>query len=213
MTAAQASAAAAAAAAANDARPTTQAGVEESTGPSRAAKEYWAVKEKMEEHVRNCCLLSAPTGCASFQLRFGAATLHRSFGVPVGYCGPWTQDERFRKMKARLLQAQLFVMDEMSMIGRQMMGKIEFRIQNTLKGTLPRSSEVLYLGGRDAVLAGDPKQAPPIGDEPLCRVGEYTKKALKKTQAQNGHHRMLGPRTTWSETGWACGIRSRTRYS
>ena len=130
VTAAQASAAAAAAAAANDARPTTQAGVEGPTEPSRAAKEYWAVKEKMEEHVKNCCLLSAPTGCASFQLRFGAATLHRSFGVPVGYCGPWTQrqkeGERFRKMKARLLQAQLFVMDEMSMIGRQMMGWSNF---------------------------------------------------------------------------------------
>ena len=78
--------------------------------------------------MKNCCLLSAPTGCASFQLKFGASTLHRSFGVPVGYCGPWSktqrEGERFRKLRSRLMQAQLFVMDEMSMIGRQMMGKV-----------------------------------------------------------------------------------------
>ena len=152
--------------------------------PPRDAKEYWNVKEKMEEHVKNCCLLSAPTGCASFQLKFGASTLHRTFGVPVGYCGPWSkaqrEGERFRKMKARLMQAQLFVMDEMSMIGRQMMGKIEFRIQDTLKGTMPCGSAPVYLGGRDAVLAGDPKQAPPLGDEPLCRLGEYKGKGQNK---------------------------------
>ena len=66
------------------------------------------------------------------------------------------------------------------MIGRQMMGKIEFRIKDTLKGTMPRSSEHVYLGGRDAVLAGDPKQAPPIGDEPLCRLGDYKGRAQNK---------------------------------
>ena len=81
--------------------------------PPPSAKEYWSVKERMEEHVTNCCRLSAPTGCASFQLKFGASTLHRSFGVPVGYCGPWSQKqregERFQRMKRRLMQAQLFV--------------------------------------------------------------------------------------------------------
>ena len=105
-------------------------------------------------------------------------------GVPVGYCGPWSkaqrEGERFRKMKARLMQAQLFVMDEMSMIGRQMMEKIEFRIQDTLKGPMPRGSEPVYLGGRGAVLAGDPKQAPPLGDEPLCRLGAYKARAQNK---------------------------------
>ena len=57
-----------------------------------------AMKE-VEAQVRDVCLLSAPTGCASFQLKFGASTLHRAFGVPVGYCGPWTNrgDGRFKK--------------------------------------------------------------------------------------------------------------------
>ena len=151
----------------------------------------------MEEHVKNCCVLSAPTGCASFQLRFGAATLHRSFGVPIAYCGPWSkgqrEGQRFRKLRARLMQAQLFVMDEMSMIGRQMMGKIEFRIRDTLKGTLPRSVEEVYLGGRDAVLAGDPKQAPPLCDEPLWRVGEYAKRGVNKPAGSDAT-----PSNAWS---------------
>ena len=93
-------------------------------------------KKEVEAQVRDVCLLSAPTGCASFQLKFGASTLHRAYGVPVGYCGPWKNraDGRFRKMKTRMEQAKLFVMDEMSMIGRQMLGKIEFKIRNTLFG-------------------------------------------------------------------------------
>ena len=181
----EAQASAAVAAAGRVSQRNAQAQGDERREPPRDAKEYWDVKEKMEEHVKNCCVLSAPTGCASFQLRFGAATLHRSFGVPArAYCGPWSkgqrEGQRFRKLKARLMQAQLFVMDEMSMIGRQMMGKIEFRIRDTLKGTLPRSVEEVYLGGRDAVVAGDPKQAPPIADEPLCRVGEYAGRGLNK---------------------------------
>ena len=78
------------------------------------------------------------------------------------------------------MQAQLFVMDEMSMIGRQMMGKIEFRVKDTLKGTVPRDRVGKYLGGRDAVLAGDPKQAPPICDEPIYRLGDYKGPACNK---------------------------------
>jgi hypothetical protein len=32
--------------------------------------------KKIDERVANSCLLAAPTGCASFQLKFGASTLH-----------------------------------------------------------------------------------------------------------------------------------------
>eukprot|EP00959_Pyramimonas_sp_CCMP1952_P224116 4686173-Pyramimonas_sp.AAC.1 len=67
----------------------------------------------------------------------------------------------------------------MSMIGRQMLGKIEYKVQDTLgksgklavrgregKGGRGEEEErLVYLGGKDAVLAGDPQQAPPIGDD------------------------------------------------
>ncbi len=42
------------------------------------------LRQECAERVGNVCLLAAPTGCASFQLKFGASTLHRGFGVPVG---------------------------------------------------------------------------------------------------------------------------------
>ena len=127
-----------------------------------------------------------------FELKFGASTLHRAFGVPGGYCGPWTNrgDGRFKKMKTRMDQAKLFVMDEMSMIGRQMLGKIEYKIMNTLFGTSTRRCGdemtvagrrvMTTLGGKDVVMSGDFKQANPIGDDPMYKLGEYAGKGQNK---------------------------------
>ena len=138
--------------------------------------------ENVDERVRNSCLLAAPTGCASFQLKFGASTVHRVFGIPVGYCGPWKNrgEGRYLRMKARLEQAQLFVLDELSMLGRSMLGKIEFKVRDTLQDAKSRGGEDALLGGRNVVLAGDPKQAPPIGDDPMFREGAYTGKGQNK---------------------------------
>ena len=149
---------------------------------------YAKVKDKMEEHVRNACVLAAPTGCASFQLRFGASTLHRVFGIPVGYCGPWKNraDARFLKIKTRMDQARLFVVDEMSMVGRQMLGKIEYRLRNTLRSQFQDRPDEVYLAGKNFVLSGDPKQANPIGDEPLYREGDYTGKGQNKPRGSDG---------------------------
>eukprot|EP00959_Pyramimonas_sp_CCMP1952_P220355 4606930-Pyramimonas_sp.AAC.1 len=66
---------------------------------------------------------------------------------------------------------------------RAMLGKIEYKVQDTLgtgaklaargggggkggQGRQKEADEAVYLGGKDAVLAGDPQQAPPIGDDP-----------------------------------------------
>ena len=162
-----------------------------------------ALKE-VEAEVRDVCLLSAPTGCASFQLKFGASTLHRAFGVPVGYCGPWKNraDGRFRKMKTRLDQAKLFVMDEMSMIGRSMLGRIEFKIRNTLYDDTRRLGEevtvagrrvMTTLGGKDVVMSGDFKQANPIGDDPMYKLGEYVGKGQNKPK-----HAERTPDNAWT---------------
>jgi len=145
------------------------------------------VKAQIAECVRNACLLAAPTGCASFQLKFGASTLHRIFGIPVGYCGPWNNraDGRYLKMKTRMDQARLFVMDEMSMVGRQMLGKIEFKVRDTLRTAARDLGEDATLAGRDTVLAGDPKQANPIGDDPLYREGDYSGKGQNKPRGSD----------------------------
>ena len=140
------------------------------------------LREQKEEVLRHVCQLAAPTGCASFQLKFGASTLHRIFGVPVGYCGPWRnkKDARFQKMKDRMVHSRLFVLDEMSMIGRTMLGKIEFKVRDTLGQKVGAGGEDLMLAGKDCVLAGDPKQAPPLGDEPMWREGEYRGRGQNK---------------------------------
>ena len=60
-----------------------RSGSSSSAATSKQKQTYDRIVGQMQEDVKNCCALSAPTGCASFQLRFGASTLHRTFGVPV----------------------------------------------------------------------------------------------------------------------------------
>jgi hypothetical protein len=99
-------------------------------------------------------------------MKFGAATVHRTFGVPVGYCGP-TRDKhsvRFLDRQRRLRAAWLFVLDEFSMVGRQMLGKVVYRVGEAL-GT------ATTMGGRDVILSGDVRQAQPVGDEPMYAAG------------------------------------------
>ena len=79
----------------------------------------------------------------------------------------------------------------MSMIGRLMLGKIEFKIRDTLKDVIGKDVVDQYLGGKDVVLAGDPKQAPPIIDEPMYREGEYEGEGQK-----NNFNRSMVARST-----------------
>ena len=146
------------------------------------------VQNDIKEAVRHCCQLGAPTGCASFQLKFGASTLHRLFGVPIGYCGPASNrtSESYKLKKNKVRLATLYVLDEMSMIGRRMLGKIEFKIRDYV-GNLPDpgGSEPI-MGQKDFVLCGDPKQCPPIGDEPIYQHGEYIGKSENKPKDAQG---------------------------
>ena len=85
------------------------------------------------------------------------------------------ETENFIERQRRLKAATLLIFDEYSMVGRQMLGKIHFRLHE-------------YLGdlrALDIALAGDSRQASPIGDEPLHRVGPYTGKGLNKPRSGN----------------------------
>jgi len=140
------------------------------------ARSFRSVQGKFDaKRSRRACVLAAPTGCASFQLKNGATTVHRAFGVPVGFCGKARNrnTEAFARRQARLRGAELIIIDEFSMVGRQMLGKIVYKTSECLPG---RAS----LGGKDAALSGDPKQAAPIGDEPMFRYGAYRGTGLNK---------------------------------
>ena len=151
----------------------------EARSPAEAAK-------IAREAAHGSCVLAAPTGCASFQMKLGAATIHRIFGVPVGFCGPTLQKksvsflDRVRRLKA----ASLLVLDEFSMVGRKMLGKLVYRAREVFED--PRGEP---FPDRDFVMAGDPKQAQPVGDEPMYKPGAYTGSDLnkpRKKQAPKG---------------------------
>jgi hypothetical protein len=140
-----------------------------------------------ESDVQAACSLSAPTGCASFQMKHGATTCHRTYGVPVGHCGP-TKGKEGKAYLRRLERFKLsivHILDEFSMIGRQMLGKICFRVNEMVgpDGPPEFGGKVVSLGGRDVVLAGDPKQAPPIGDEAMYKNGPYSGRGLNKPKS------------------------------
>ena len=80
-----------------------------------------------EEAVRSASVLVAPTGTASFQMKYGATTMHRAFSLSFNsFCGPQqTRDTAvFLKRMRRFRAASVIVMDEFSMIGWITMGKI-----------------------------------------------------------------------------------------
>ena len=140
------------------------------------ARSMRSVKNKFDvKQQRRVCVLAAPTGCASFQLKNGATTIHRAFGVPVGFCGETKnkQTVAFCRRQERLRNAGIFIIDEFSMVGRQMLGKILYKVRECLPGAAT-------FGGKDVALAGDLKQAMPIGDDPMFRYGPYVGKGLNK---------------------------------
>ena len=169
------------------------------------------VRAMLAERIRNSCLLAAPTGCASFQLRFGASTLHRVFGVPVGYVGPWKSysDGRFLKMKARMVQARLFVMDEMSMIGRSMLGKIEYKVQEILRGVQRGSPEEIYLGGGTRCLRGTRSRRTRSGTIRCTGKGTIRGRGRTSRGAARALRRMRGRHTSCTAWEWPCETVSR----
>ena len=127
------------------------------------------------------CVLGAPTGSAAFQIRGGASTLHRNFGIPIGYCGPFhSKSEAYKRVAKKLKHAILAVMDEMSMIGRSFLGKILDRV-GTVKAAdvssdFGRGREV-SMGGLDVMLTGHCAQIKGVCEEYLWKAGAYSGKA------------------------------------
>ena len=85
---------------------------------------------------QNFVRVAAPTGSAAFQIRFNATTIHRLihwFRPP--HFAPLTNDKALAFLQKHLSNTQLIILDEISMVGRQMMGRIDSR---TTQGTAGR---------------------------------------------------------------------------
>ena len=111
---------------------------------------------------------AAPTGSAAFNIRFQASTIHRLIH--------WFNLRKFAdlednnkklslaKFQTFLQNTQLIVLDEVSMIGRQMMGRINARFEQGKAGTY---DDDLPLGGMSCVCVGDPAQCEAISDQQI----------------------------------------------
>ena len=166
------------------------------TGKSRTIRAAVAARRERavalgasEAEAGRACLLAAPTGCASFQMKYGATTVHRAFGIqPRKYCGPTVdkQSAHFLERVRRLRAARLYVLDEFSMIGRQQLGRIAFRTTEALPSARREFGREVTLGGRDVVKAGDTRQMSSIGDESFFKEGPYTKDAQNRPRPGKG---------------------------
>ena len=116
--------------------------------------------------------VAAPTGSAAFNLRFNATTVHRLihwFSPP--YFSEFKRlDEHLHRFQEYLSSTQIIVLDEVSMIGRQMMGRIDSRFR---QGKAEQSGGMDNLGGLSCVCVGDPAQCEAIRDQQIYDVAPH----------------------------------------
>jgi hypothetical protein len=101
-------------------------------------------------------LLLAPTGVAAFNIK--GMTIHAALFLPVktNSCAPLTV-EKLNTLKSRLENVQLVIIDEISMVGPNILLAIHKRLSE-IKGT---PDDVLF--GNVSILAvGDFYQLPPV---------------------------------------------------
>ena len=156
----------------------------------RAARMQRGVKKDMvtkrgDEAARGACLLGAPTGTASFQIKAGASTLHRLFSIPIHQFLPIRDAGKLAKLARCYKAATLFGLDEFSMIGRQMLGKISDRVDQVI-GTEIDEGMLKSMGGKDVMLSGDVDQAAPIGDDSIHKEGASKKEGVRGTRDASG---------------------------
>ena len=108
-------------------------------------------------------LLTAPTGVAAFNI--GGMTLHSAFLLGCSKCigfQPLSND-RLTTLRCKLSKLMLVIIDEVSMVGANMLLQIHKRLHQ-LKGIMPDSST---FGGVSILAVGDLYQLPPIGQPSL----------------------------------------------
>ena len=111
--------------------------------------------------------ISAPTGCAAFNIRFQASTLHRLFEMrnPRKWKDLDEHSMMLQRFQEKMDAVRLLVIDEISMVGKQLMGKISSRCRQAKTAAQNPTDDVL--GGLSCIAVGDPAQCPPISDEPF----------------------------------------------
>ena len=72
--------------------------------------------------------MTAPTGVAAFNIGCGAASVHRTFNIPVkGNFQDLTEDAQ-KSLEAAFENVWLIIIDEISMVGCEMFAKVDMRL-------------------------------------------------------------------------------------
>jgi hypothetical protein len=124
---------------------------------------------------RGDILIAASTGSAAANLESGASTLHSLAMIPVDSTHRTIENPSakcLRKLQDRFQNAELVIIDEFSMIGKNMMGKLDIRLRQA-------TGKQSMLGGLCVLFCGDPQQLPPVGDTVLYQRSSETDSALK----------------------------------
>ncbi|MCL7028421.1 hypothetical protein MKW94_024005 [Papaver nudicaule] len=108
--------------------------------------------------------IMAPTGIAAFNI--GGATIHHELAIAVEKDREYKNlnPELCRRMQEDFQDTKLIVIDEYSMLGRNMFAKIYLRCRDVFA-----NSE--HFGNVSVVLVGDIRQLSPVFDTPLYFVG------------------------------------------
>ena len=110
--------------------------------------------------------VAAPTGCAAFNIRFGATTIHRLFQIlnPFRWRELRESSQELAAFQEKMKTLRLVILDEVSMIGKQMMGKISSRCRQAKAAQENPDDDVL--GDLSFATVGDPARCRPIQDTP-----------------------------------------------
>jgi hypothetical protein len=130
--------------------------------------------------------VAAPTGCAAFNIRFGATTLHRLFEMrnPRKWSELAEHSATLQRFQEKMSTVRLLAFDEISMVGKQMMGKISSRCRQAKPAEQNPHGDAL--GGLSCIAVGDPAQCPPISDDPF-----FDAEAHKDTRSDAAAPRVL----------------------
>ena len=110
-----------------------------------------------QENKPNPVMRLAPTGIAAFGIN--GMTVHSALSLPVKSQFNELPTSALPKHQHQWRDIKLLIVDEKSMIGRTMAGKMDSPLQQIL------TDEVM--GGVGVLLFGDFAQLPPVGDTPL----------------------------------------------
>ena len=158
----------------------------------KAARRLWRVRDekRKQQRLKYTCILSSPTGTASFQMKYGATTAHRAWGIGPFNFLPLTKGRpAVARLNAMVGDGDLAIFDEFSMLGKAFIGKVLYRAREVDPGT------DASLAGLDCIAAGHAAQATPIGDDPLFKPGGYTGKSTNRAP-DNYRGKVAPPSTT-----------------